>query len=367
MSAPNVGKLPRNQILVGDARQRLSELPDASVDCVITSPPYFGLRDYGMPEQLGAEPHIDDWVKHLVQVGQELHRVLKPTGACWINLGDCYSRHPREGASKKGLLLGPARVALAWCANGWLLRNTVVWAKRNPMPASVADRLSCAHEVIFFFTKQPTYYFDLDAIREPAITPPGSGRQGHASYPPESAVQFNGRTPRVDLNRGLQALKASGQESHPLGKNPGDVWSVATASYHRAHFATFPVELIRRPLLSTCPEKLCGACGIPWARARQAIDGRLLATGPLRPACRCGGESRRGVVLDPFMGSGTVALAAEQYGRDWLGIELNPEYAQLAEQRLAAWRAEHPDTKENNTNPSGENDHGKTTTSTPRR
>jgi DNA modification methylase len=140
-------------------------------------------------------------------------------------------------------------------------------------------------------------------------------------------------------------MKAAGRESHPLGKNPGDVWSMATASYHGAHFATFPVELIRRPILSTCPEKLCAACGVPWARAKQAVDGRLLAIGALRPNCRCNAEPRPGIVLDPFLGSGTTALAAEQYGRDWIGIELNPEYAQLADERLAEWRTNNNNVK----------------------
>jgi site-specific DNA-methyltransferase (adenine-specific) len=330
--------VPIGRILVGDARQRLKELPAASVDCVITSPPYFGLRDYGHAAQIGAEPQVDDWVKHLVEVSRALHRVLSPTGAFWLNVGDGYSRHQREGSPKKGLLLGPARLALALANEGWLLRNQVIWAKRNPIPSSVEDRLSCTYEFVFLCTKQPRYYFDLDAIREPATTPVGRGRQSSTSYPPDTAVPYIGRAPRVDLNQGLQTLKAAGQQSHPLGKNPGDVWSLATANYRGAHFATFPVELVRRPLLSTCPERVCTACGTPWRRATQIIHGRKLATGPLQAGCQHP-PWRPGRVLDPFLGTGTVAIAAETYRRDWLGIELNPEYAQLAEQRLATWRA----------------------------
>ena len=125
--------LPRRRVLIGDARQRLAELPAGSVDCVITSPPYFGLRDYGVGGQLGTEAHIDDWVKGLLDVARELARVLKPSGALWLNLGDGYSRHPREGAVKKSLLLGPERVALALAGEGWLLRNKVIWAKTNPV------------------------------------------------------------------------------------------------------------------------------------------------------------------------------------------------------------------------------------------
>jgi len=335
--------LPRRQVLIGDARQRLAELPDASVDCVITSPPYFGLRDYAMDGQLGAEGHIDEWVKGLLDVARELARVLKPSGALWLNLGDGYSRHPREGAVKKSLLLGPERVALALTGEGWLLRNKVIWAKTNPMPASVGDRLSCGHEVIYFFTRAPRYYFDLHPIRVPAVTPPHHGRSSRASvYPPLESVPRNGHVPRVDLNRGLAALKAAGREHHPLGKNPGDVWAQASGHYRGAHFATFPVELVRRPLLATCPEQVCTACGTPWRRALQRLHGRRLATGPLRPACGCHSNdnaiSQPGVVLDPFLGSGTVALAAEQHGRDWVGIELNPGYAALAERRIADFR-----------------------------
>jgi DNA modification methylase len=333
-----VSAAPRGHILVGDARERLAELPDASVDCVITSPPYFALRDYGHDDQIGAEAHVERWVDDLVEVCNELRRVLVPHGSLWLDLGDGFARHPREGAKKKSLLLGPERVALRLTDGGWLLRNKVIWAKTNPMPASVTDRLSCTHEVIYFLTKQPRYYFDLHAIREPASTPASRGRPARSTYPPPSAVPFVGRVPRVDLNHGLDALKAVGRQSHPLGKNPGDVWSIATASYRGAHFASFPVELVRRPLLATCPEQACTSCGQPWRRAVQAINGRKLATGSLRAGCNCRAPSRPGIVLDAFLGAGTTALAAEQHGRDWIGIELNPDYAALAEKRLADWR-----------------------------
>jgi site-specific DNA-methyltransferase (adenine-specific) len=339
-----MNELPLNRILVGDVHERLKELPDASADCIITSPPYFALRDYGMGGQIGAETDVEAWAADIAAVGAELGRVLAPGGSLWLNLGDGYARHAREGAEKKSLLLGPQRVALRLTRAGWLLRNQIVWAKRNPMPSSVTDRLSTTHEFVYFFTRQPTYYFDLDAIRAPAVTPTRNGRRSQTSYPPKTAVPFVGRAPRVDLNHGLQALKASGRESHPLGKNPGDVWHLATAGYRGAHFATFPVELIRKPLLATCPARVCARCGQPWRRAPQVIDGRKLAIGPLRTGCPHA-DWRPGRVLDPFMGSGTVALAAETYGRDWLGIELNPDYAALAEQRIAEWRTKH--TKEN--------------------
>ncbi|WP_410669460.1 DNA-methyltransferase [Amycolatopsis sp. cmx-4-68] len=339
----NARPFPRNQILVGDVRERLAELPDASVDCVITSPPYFAMRDYGHNGQIGAEADVEAWAEEIAGICDQLARVLIPTGALWLNLGDGYSRHEREGAEKKSLLLGPARVALRLTRSGWFLRNTIVWAKPNPTPSSVRDRFTNAHEYVYFFTKQAKdYHFDLDAVREPAKTA-GAGRTSSRARPslPRTAVPSlgGGRSPRVDLNHGLARLKRAGIASHPLGKNPGDWWVEATGSYRGAHFATFPLRLVRRGLLATCPERVCVTCAKPWQRAPQRLHGRLLATGPLRPACPCRADWRPGTVLDPFLGSGTTALAAEMYGRDWVGIELNPDYAQLAEERLAAWRA----------------------------
>lgn len=340
MSRPDSAapELPRRQILVGDAIKQLRGLPEESVDCVITSPPYFALRDYGQAGQLGAEASVQAWVAGLVDVAAELRRVLKPTGAIWLNVGDSYSRNEREGAPKKSLLLGPQRLAIALAEDGWLVRNYVIWAKRNPMPSSVGDRLSCGHETVLLLTRERRYYFDLDAIRVPALTEPRGGRSARTAYPPPDAVPYVARSPRVDLNYGLAGLKASGQDSHPLGKNPGDVWSLSTAAYRGAHFAVFPPDLVRTPLLATCPERLCRACGQPWQRARQRRDGRLLAVGPLQPGCGCRAGWTPGVVLDPFLGSGTTAVVAEQLQRDWLGVELNPAYAALAETRLAAAR-----------------------------
>jgi site-specific DNA-methyltransferase (adenine-specific) len=334
-------KLPLNTILVGDARARLAELPDAAVDTIITSPPYWALRDYGHANQLGAETTVDAWADGIAALCDQLARILTPTGSLWLNLGDSYARTPHDGAKRKSLLLAPQRVALRMTRAGWLLRNQVIWAKTNPMPSSVTDRLTPTHESVYFFVRQPRYYFDLDAIREPTKPAPSAlKRLPQAAYPPRSAVPSlgNGNSPRVDLNQGLTAMKANGQDSHPLGKNPGDVWSLATGSYRGAHFATFPVELVRRPLLATCPEQVCTSCGRPWRRASQSINGRKLASGRLRADCVCRAPWRPGIVLDPFIGAGTVAIAAEQHRRNWIGIELNPAYAELAKQRLAEWR-----------------------------
>ena len=337
--------LPRNQILVGDVRTRLAELPDDSVHTVISSPPYYQLRDYGHTDQLGAESTVDEWARGIADVGAELARVLRPDGALWLNLGDGYSRHVREGAEKKSLLLGPERVAIELTKAGWLLRNAVVWAKPNPMPSSVRDRLTNTHEFVYFFTRSPSYFFDLDAIRQPTSSrqSPASGirRPTGSHYLPRAAVPAMGqsRNPRVNLNHGIAELRAAGRDAHPLGKNPGDVWSLATGSYRGAHFATFPPELVRRPLLATCPERVCVRCGSAWLRAEEVVDGRRLRIGPLRPVCSCHADWRPGVVLDPFMGAGTVALTAEQHRRDWVGIELNPVYARMATERLHRERA----------------------------
>lgn len=285
---------------------------------------------------------MDDWASEIASVCNQLARVLVPTGSLWINIGDSYSRHDREGAPRKSLLMGPARLAFQLTRSGWLLRNQIIWAKRNPMPSSVQDRFSNGYEFVLFLTRgRCSYHFDLDAIREPARTPVRRGRNpSREEYPPREAVPSlgGGTSSRVDLNQGLARLKAAGIASHPGGKNPGDCWSIPTASYRGAHFATFPVELVRRPLLSTCPERACTSCATPWRRATQVIDGRRLATGPLRPTCGHDGW-RPGRVLDPFCGAGTTALAAEMYGRDWAGVEINADYARMAEQRLADWRA----------------------------
>lgn len=358
--------LPRNLILPGNALTHLAELPDSSVDCIITSPPYFALRDYGQPDQLGLEPNVDAWVSNLVAVGTELHRVLKPTGSFWLNLGDSYSHHPREGAPKKSLLMGPQRLALALVAQGWLLRNHVIWAKTNPMPSNVTDRLSCTHESVYFFTKQPRYFFDLNAIREPhkerrshsrasdgnrrLRDERGGNRASEAgyTYPPVDVLPRR-QDRSLQINDGLGRMKAAGILGHPLGKNTGDVWAMGTAAFHGNHFATFPTRLVERPLLATCPERTCANCGTPWLRAKQKLHGRMLRVGPLQPACGCNnakGNWHPGIVLDPFIGSGTVALVAEQHQRDWLGIELNPTYAAMAMRRIETSRAEHGNHKE---------------------
>ncbi len=291
-------------LLLGDAREVLATMPDESVDCVVTSPPYFGLRDYeGNPDQIGLEETPAKYVAALVDVFEQVRRVLADDGTLWLNLGDSYSvrwgsqraegrrglgRAERErsgaitsGVPEKNLLGIPWRVAFALQDSGWILRNAIVWHKPNAMPESVTDRLAGRHEMLFLLTKSPRYWFDLDAIRVP-----------HA----ESTI--------AAAHRARRPYTAPGQipntKSRPLGDkgaNPGDVWSINTRPLIEAHFATFPVELPRRCIMAGCKPD--------------------------------------GTVLDPFSGAGTTALAAQQLGRRAIGIDINAKYHDIALKRMA--------------------------------
>jgi site-specific DNA-methyltransferase (adenine-specific) len=303
---------PRNTILIGDAVTRLRELPPSSVDTVVTSPPYFGLRDYGVTGQLGMEPTVHAWVADLRAVFREVARVLVPTGSLFLNLGDSFSSHPKYGAPNKSLILAPERLLLALSQDGWIVRNKLIWAKTNPLPSSVSDRFTLTYEWVYFLVRQPRYFFDLDAVREPHRT------QAHN----RRATSRTGRPDWAGTLAGTLGGLRSGTGRHPLGKNPGDCWQIATKGFKGAHFATFPPELVRRPILAGCPAVVCTACG----------EGQKVRTGALQ--CDCHTPARRGLVLDPFFGTGTVGAVAQECGRDWLGIELNPEYAAMARERL---------------------------------
>lgn len=356
--------LVRNRILLGDVRDRLADLPDGSIDCVITSPPYFQLRDFGVAGQLGLEATVDEWVDELKLVCSGLARVLKSSGSLWLNLGDSYSRHHRCGAPPKSLVLAPERLLLTLAADGWIVRNKIIWAKTNPMPTSVTDRLSGTYDLVYLLVRSPRYHFDLDAIRVAHRSQTTKRRGG--VYPPERASAPLWRQ-RGGGNRGLGAQRERGEVGHRLGKNPGDVWQISAANYRGAHFATFPPALVERPLLAGCPERVCSRCGCPYKRESRAVRTELGVSqarraprdvhrfkhhyrvsrrrGPLRPGCSCRAASQPGLVLDPFLGSGTVALVAQQHDRDWLGIELNPDYAAIAQARIANARADQATTQ----------------------
>ena len=341
-----------NTILCGDALNVMRALPNASFDLLFTSPPYFHMRDYGVGQlsgEIGRETHVDQWVDKLFAVCQEAGRLLTPTGSLWLNLGDSYSAQMSDGVARKSLLQAPERLALRLTKNGWLLRNKIIWHKTNHLPSGVTDRLSCAYEYLYFFVKQPDYYFDLDIIR-----------QAHTSKPPQRnhpTVHHHSCGNSLD-NSSVQALhslahlKDSGRVGHPLGKNPGDVWSLAASRYRGAHRATMPGQLARLAIQAACPLQRCSRCKQPYQQnsrhlrdlalrlSKSSLDAitkeDLLTRVPFESTCDCRAKPEPGLVLDPFLGSGTTALVAAELQRNWLGIELNADYVKQAKQRLGA-------------------------------
>lgn len=309
----------------GDCLEVLKTLPDASVHCCVTSPPYYGLRDYGVPGQIGLEPTPEEYVSRLVDVFREVRRVLRDDGAMWLNLGDSYNSSPSnqqgkrmctgddpytgqgrssrlvEGLKPKDLIGIPWRVAFALQADGWYLRQDIIWHKPNPMPESVRDRCTKAHEYLFLLSKSARYYFDAEAIKEPASESSGgrqnAAKRGTFDYSEHSFKDTAdvGRGPR---NSGLYTSPHTGT------RNRRSVWTVSTRPYKGAHFATFPPKLIEPCVLAGCP------------------------TG--------------GVILDPFFGSGTTGAVAVRHGRKYVGIELNPAYIELANNRIKTAEEEVP-------------------------
>ena len=270
--------------VIGDALEKLRQLPDGWAHCCVTSPPYWSHRNYGVSEQIGLEKAPGEYVAKLVAVFCEVRRVLRDDGTLWLVIGDSY-------ASNKNLVGIPWRVAFALQEYGWTLRSDIVWYKSNPQPESVSDRPTRAHEYIFMLTKGRVYYYDQDAVREPHATPLANRHNKHGK----------------NTLRGQAAIRARGRDEtgappttryfNPKGRNRRDVWEVAVKPYARAHFATFPPDLIEPCILAGCPPG--------------------------------------GIVLDPFMGAGTTGMVAQDLGRTWYGIELNPEYAALIEERTA--------------------------------
>lgn len=326
---------PINRIIVGDALASLQGLESDSVDMCLTSPPYFRLRDYGDEGQLGLEHHVDDWATAVRDIAREVHRILVPTGTLWLNLGDTYAMHASQGAPAKSLLLGPERVARLMQEDGWILRNKIIWAKPNPMPSSVRDRLTAAHEVVYLFAKQPRYHFDLDTIRAPQVSRSRmKGIRGNR-HPPQ---RQDWRGPNANRTNGLRALEREGRAGHPLGKNPGDVWNIPTTAGAGSHHAAFPRALAKRCILAGAPAARCRTCRTPWVSPVRRL-GHTAVRLALQPQCTHTGIPEPGVVLDPFIGSGTTAVVAEELDRCWIGIELNPTYAREATQRVHDARA----------------------------
>ena len=259
-------------ILQADVLRGLTSLQDESVDCVVTSPPYWKQRDYQVNGQIGRERTYQEYVKRIVEVFGELRRVLKPTGTLWLNVGDTYLY--------KDLCCIPERIMLAMKDDGWILRNKDIWHKNNHIPSSVKDRLTSSWEPLYFFVKRKQYYFKLNAIRVPHKYPESLGDR------PENGKTGKKRTGAPQGSR----------KGHPLGKNPGDFLEINTKPYKEAHFATFPPALPEFCIKASCPP--------------------------------------HGMVLDPFAGSGTTMMVAKQMGRSSIGIEINPDYVPLIKKRL---------------------------------
>ena len=298
--------LETNIIHVGDNLFHLTNIPDNSVDMCVTSPPYYNLRDYKNSGQIGAENTVKDFVENLCKVFDEIHRILKPTGSCWVNIGDTYD--------KKRLLQVPSRFEIAMCDRGWHLRNEIIWSKPNPQPISSKDRFWGNHEKFFWFVKDvKKYYFNRDAILVP-----------QAEISIRRMFSKNNMSKRKDFNATSKegfAISSDSQDKHyarmreemgidkefnyeeliKSGKCPTrpefDTWNVPSVTYKGPHFAVYPPELIEKPILSCCPEQ--------------------------------------GIVIDPFMGSGTTGEVAKLNNRRYIGLELNPEYAILANERIS--------------------------------
>ena len=374
------------RIIIGDALEQLRLLPAESVHCCVTSPPYYGLRDYGMAGQIGLEPSPDEYIAALVAVFREVRRVLRSDGTLWLNIGDSYAGGggfsagaPTSATSKSGKYGGlgalksggikpagyvkpkdiigiPWMLAFALRADGWYLRQDIIWSKPNPMPEGVTDRCTKAHEYLFLLSKSARYYFDAAAIAEKSLRfgdiPGGSVKIGSTPYP------FGGK----------QNLDRAALVPVPETRNKRSVWTVATEPFVEAHFACFPPALIEPCILAGCPEKCCVKCGSPWmrevekTRTFESGSGRAgnmpigkngaslqgggetldIRRGPVvqtktlgfAPSCACGAATMLGTVLDPFGGAGTTGLVADRLGRNATLIELNPLYADMSERRI---------------------------------
>lgn len=281
-----------NRIIYGDAQQTLQGLSNNSIDCVVTSPPYWQQRDYGVPGQLGSEATFDEYIDNLCRVFDEVKRVLKPAGTCWVNLGDTYTtKQRRNGMPTKCLLQLPSRFALSMIHRGWTLRNEIIWHKPNCMPEGVKDRFTVDFEKLFFFVKAPRYRFRQQF--EPFRSKDGLKRRLPRSSGKKK--QKYGETKSSVINP--KTVGASHWRTLIHGRNKRCVWTIPTRPFAGNHFATFPPALIETPIKAGCP--------------------------------------LGGIVLDPFTGSGTTALVAGSLGRHFIGIDLNPTYVEIARKRLA--------------------------------
>jgi len=344
---------PKFRIECGDATTMLQKEPDNSIDCVVTSPPYFALRDYHVAGQIGLERTLHHYLNRLMLVMSEVQRVLKPTGTFWLNMGDAYynptvgTGGKRKGKKsgdithhyadiqfestniyapvpRKSLMGVPWRVALAMLDHGWTLRNVAVWAKPNPLPHPVIDRLTASWEPVFLFTKSDRYYFDLDAIRLKQLSGMSTAAWDDLDNRTSFGTEEMGDTPASRTHAIRKRKHAKGYTGNPLGKNPGDVWVISPdTDDDDEHFASFPEFLVSICLKAGCPTEVCEVCKLPPIRGRDGWNW-----------CKCNAGRQPGIVLDPFVGSGTTCAVAAKLGLDSVGIDLNPKDAAHAIERV---------------------------------
>jgi DNA modification methylase len=373
------------RLILGDVRAALAALPSASVHCVVTSPPYYGLRDYGTDPQvwsdgwhgsLGLEPTPNLYIKHLVEVFREVRRVLRDDGTCFIVIGDSYASGGRStyrsgasdnkghviqndmprpvdppGIKPKDIVGVPWMLAFALRADGWYLRQDIIWNKPSTMPESVTDRCTKSHEYVFLLTKRERYFFDNKAIKEDAGQPIGR-------------PMMTGQHKQAALGRELSSSTLGTNEGNAM-RNCRSVWTIASEPLAEPHFAAFPSELVAKCILAgTSTRGVCPRCGAPWIRQVERIDvkeyryltidipgeenqrgcrdkllenSQYVASGKWLSSCRCdAGDPVPATVLDPFVGSGTTAIVAAQLGCDAVGIDISPAYVDMARRRVEA-------------------------------
>lgn len=388
------------RIINADVIDGLRSLPEKSVHCVVTSPPYWGLRDYGIEGQIGLEPTPEEYLEKMVQVFREVRRVLRDDGTAWVNMGDNYATGGYEphdkgaalngydcpagwaaasrgqgamkiagvgGLKQKDLVGMPWRLAFALQADGWYLRSDIIWSKPNPMPESVTDRPTKSHEYVFLLTKKARYFYDADAVRE-AHKPESLNRYEyglHAQYAKKEQYGGTKDNQFCDTER-------LGDFINPAGRNRRTVWEIPTQPTPEAHFATFPEALVEPCIKAGTSERgCCSVCGAPWVRVVEKVADKIprynsktvgrtdcqygeSPTTTLRagirenytvdwqPTCLCGNTNLKDpevipcTVLDPFGGSGTVAKVARDLNRDAVLIEINPAYVEIARRKLRA-------------------------------
>jgi DNA modification methylase len=330
----------------------MRKMPADSIDTIITSPPYWSLRDYGVDGQMGLEPTLEEYHERMLEVTAECIRVLKPTGVMFWNHGDSYE--------DKSLNMQNERLIIKMVDNqGWILRNRMIWNKPNGMPSSVTDRFSNKYEPVYMLVKSKQYWFDLDAVRKPYTEP--INRWGGQK------LKANGKS-EWDKGTGQESYRDRDMRPNPLGKNPGNVWTIPTQPYPESHFATFPTALIEPMIKAACPAEICPVCGMARERIvdsefvlQQDVskDKGVRGANDQKPmdvsnkwqgvprgtttyhtvgwtSCDCGADWIAGTVLDPFAGSGTVGEVARNLCRNAILLELNPDYGRLISDRTMA-------------------------------